>query len=163
MLRSPQSQEIAIGGHFASVGGHFCFVRAKSQIKFVRRTLVLRPRHSHKLLVALGTKLRSAVTYASLRPVANKHRSAVTCISVTPVAKYFVAPGSKTLRWVVNRAAVTSVTRNCDRRTLCFSRRSFLLRSGNRKNTSVGGKLFIGHASRKVICRARRENSSVGS
>ena len=54
-------------------------------------------------------------------------------------------------RWVVNCAAVTSVARMCGRRSVCFSRRSFLLRSGNRKKTSVGGKLFIGHASRKNL------------
>ena len=46
MLRSPQSPEIAIGRHFASVGGHFASV------------------------APIANKLRSAETYASVTPVA---------------------------------------------------------------------------------------------
>ena len=133
VLRSPQSQEIAIGGHFASIGGHFCFDRA------IAKTLRLEENNSSvtpvsKIFFRARRKKSSVCSYSCCGYHSHKkpqshfasvgvnfasfaRQSQINFVRRASVLRSLqsqknpVASSAKTLRSAVSRASVTTVAK----------------------------------------------------
>ena len=149
VLQSPQLQINAIGGPFCFGRRSFLLRLSQSPLNFVRRTLVLRSRHSQKFLVTPGTKNASVGGHLFFALV-NREKN--------PVGGHFCFSRTSRKNFRSRQAQKH------------FVRWSFVLQSPLLQKYCGRGTLLIRSAETyalvtpvaKMFWCARRENSSVG-